>query len=95
MQALTHPKLRKDEKMKVFSLLSIFIFTYPELYRGEAMSISLGSEQFDDFYQIADTKLTSIKLKKLRITFISVSSALPCTFPRIRASSGFLLFRWA
>ena len=57
MQALTHPKLRKDEKMKVISLLPIFIFTYPELYGWVLI------EQFDDFYQIADTKLTSIKLK--------------------------------
>ena len=63
MQALTHPKLREDEKMKVFSLLPIFIFTYPELYGEEASIIRLGLEQFDDFYQIADTKLTPIELK--------------------------------
>ena len=42
MQALTHPKLREDEKMKVFSLLPIFIFTYPELYGGEASIIRVG-----------------------------------------------------
>ena len=64
MQALTHPKLRKDEKMKVFSLLPIFIFTYPELYGGKPTLLGwVLIEQFDDFYQIADTKLTSIKLK--------------------------------
>ena len=63
MQALTHPKLREDEKMKVFSLLPIFILTYPELYGGEASIIRLCLEQFDDFYQIADTKLTPIELK--------------------------------